>query len=96
MNHLGVFQEKKSPHITSILNSISPLTKNSLAFVLPLFAAAALLAVADRAAAADFWDGNLSTTWDTTTQNWKTLASGGTSTAFTTGGNVTFGITSPT
>jgi len=56
----------------------------------------ALLAVSGHTSAATvFWDGNLSTTWDTSAQNWKTLASGGTSTAFTTNDTVTFGVTSP-
>ena len=71
--------------------------KNTKSILFPLaLAALALLGGALPATAQVFWDGNGNSTWDTTTQNWKTLASGGNSTAFTTGGNVTFGVTSPT
>lgn len=44
-------------------------------------------------AATTYWDGNLSTAWDTTTLNWKDAASGGAATNFTAGDSVVFGVT---
>ena len=90
-----VLQSQENPHLPSaIMKFNSPLLHP--AHLVAALAFTALLAVPGHTSAATvFWDGNLSTTWDASAQNWKTLVSGGTSTAFTTNDTVTFGVTSP-